>query len=169
MMIRYNAENDQTNQEAGLPTTGTLSDRIRERLKQYVLDEDPAVKEHLEWFQDQKLGLMVHFGLYSQLGMKESWPLIDLSSYGNNPKWTRWQFPEEKDPKELKYEYSQLHKTFNPVRFDPDEWAEFAEDTGFKYLLFTTKHHDGFCMWDTKTTPYSLTGPETPYRTNRNV
>jgi len=166
MAVKYNQQNDQTRQIAGLPLTGTREERLRQRIEGYVWDDDPNVQEHIEWFLDQKLGLMIHWGVYSQLGMKESWPLIDHSSYGNNPKWTRWQFPEDTDPKEFKAMYSNLHKTFNPVRFDPDEWAEFAKDAGFKYLLFTTKHHDGFCMWDTKVTNYSVTGPESPYFDN---
>ena len=169
MPIRYNTEQGGERQVAGVQVTDELSERLRRQTEAYVRDDDPAVREHLEWFQDQKLGLMIHFGLYSQLGMKESWPLIDESAWGDDPTWTRWQFPPDQDPAELKRMYAQLHRSFNPLRFDPDEWADFARDTGFKYLLFTTKHHDGFCMWDTKTTDYRVTGPESPYRDNRNA
>jgi alpha-L-fucosidase len=60
-----------------------------------------------------------------------------------------------------------LNKTFNPLRFQPELWADLAAENGFKYLNFTTKHHDGFCMWDTKTTDYRITGPDCPFHTHK--
>jgi alpha-L-fucosidase len=55
------------------------------------------------------------------------------------------------------------------VRFQPDKWAEFAAENGFKYLIFTTKHHDGFCMFDTKYSNYKITAPECPFSTHRDA
>jgi alpha-L-fucosidase len=98
---------------------------------------------------DQKFGLMVHWGLYNQMGIKESWPLVDKP-------WTKWQFKPGTTNREVKEMYAQLHRGFLPLRFDPDEWAEAAYAAGFRYLCFTTKHHDGFCMWDTKCTDYNI-------------
>ncbi len=134
----------------------------RQREKAYKYTDNPDVREHLEWFQDQKFGLMIHWGLYNILGIKESWPLVDNS-------WTKWQFKSSTTNKEVKEMYAQLHKAFLPLRFDPDEWADIAYKAGFRYLCFTTKHHDGFCMWDTKTTDYKVTGPEVPWRNNKNA
>ncbi|MDF2721943.1 MAG: Alpha-L-fucosidase [Paenibacillus sp.] len=122
--------------------------------------ESPEVLAQLEKFQDQKFGLMVHWGLYNLGGLKESWPLIDLD-------WTKWQYPPHTSWQEVKEMYLQLHKGFFPIRFDPEEWADIAANAGFKYLNMTTKHHDGFCMWDTATTNYKVTGPECPYRTQK--
>jgi alpha-L-fucosidase len=63
-------------------------------------------------------------------------------------------------------EYWALNKQFNPVNFDPDAWAEMFAQAGAKYVCFTTKHHDGFCMWDTATTDYKITGPDCPFHAN---
>jgi alpha-L-fucosidase len=60
--------------------------------------------------------------------------------------------------------YDNLYKKFNPVKFDPDEWVRLAKDAGMKYLVFTSKHHDGFCNFDSKLTNYKITSPESPYR-----
>ena len=53
-------------------------------------------------------------------------------------------------------EYDNLYKQFNPVKFDADRWAQIAKDAGMKYIVFTTKHHDGFCMFDTKQTDFNV-------------
>ncbi|MEN6645488.1 MAG: alpha-L-fucosidase [Armatimonadia bacterium] len=94
----------------------------------------------IEWFKDVKFGMFIHWGVYALLGKGE---------------WIRnvGQIPEE--------EYVKLPPKFNPTKFDPDEWAALAKRAGMKYMVFTTKHHDGFCMWDTKTTDYKITN--TPY------
>jgi alpha-L-fucosidase len=62
--------------------------------------------------------------------------------------------------------YENLQTTFNPVNFNPDKWASAAKDAGMKYVVFTTKHHDGFCMFDTKQTDYKITSSKTPFSTN---
>ncbi|GGA32531.1 alpha-L-fucosidase [Paenibacillus physcomitrellae] len=130
--------------------------------RDWVKPEDPVLLERLEWFQDQKLGLMMHWGPYSQLGLVESWALSD-----GDADWARHDVDWGVDGEELKREYFALNKTFNPIRFQPEQWAELAADSGFKYLTFTTKHHDGFCMWDTHTTDYRITGPECPFHTHK--
>lgn len=136
---------------------------ILSQAENYQYPTDTRLLDKLEWFRDQKFGLMVHWGLYNQLGIKESWPLVDCFE------WTKWQFKPGTTNKDVKEMYAQLHRGFLPLRFDPDEWADIAERAGFKYLCFTTKHHDGFCLWDTKTTDYKTTGSEVPYRNNKNA
>ncbi|WP_020620906.1 alpha-L-fucosidase [Paenibacillus daejeonensis] len=128
------------------------------REEDWVRPEDPLLLERLEWFRDQKLGLMMHWGPYSQLGLVESWALSDGDS-----DWARDGVDWGVDGEELKREYFGLNRTFNPIRFQPRLWAELAAEGGFRYLNFTTKHHDGFCMWDTQTTDYRITGPDTPF------
>lgn len=130
--------------------------------KQYVRPDNPDVLENLEWFKDQKLALMMHWGPYSQLGVVESWALSDESA-----SWSRSEIDWEDDVEVFKKQYYDLNKSFNPVRFQPEEWAELAEEGGFKYLIFTTKHHDGYCMWDTKTTNYRITDQQTPFHTHK--
>ena len=129
----------------------------------YVVPPSP-IKEKLEEFRDMKLGFMVHFGLYQQLGIIASWGMDDASShwsratekYGYKPDW-------QKDGAKFREEYFGLIDSFNPVRINTDDWADLAKETGFKYLIFTTKHHDGFCLWDTKQTDYKVTSERCPF------
>ncbi|WP_211749763.1 alpha-L-fucosidase [Paenibacillus sp. Marseille-Q4541] len=130
--------------------------------EKWTKPEDPAILEQLEWFRDQKLGLMMHWGIYSQIGLVESWALID-----EDEEWSRNEVDWDVSSAELKQQYFDLNKSFNPLRFQPDQWADLAKESGFKYLIFTTKHHDGYCMWDTKTTDYRVTGPESPYKDHK--
>ena len=145
-------------------TRQTRLNDIKRRAANYKWPERKELLDQLEWFMDQKFGLMVHWGLYNQVGLKESWPLVD--NQGDN-RWTKWQFKPEIENIEVKKMYAELHKGFLPIRFDPKDWADAAYAAGFRYLEFTTKHHDGFCMWDTKTTDYKVTGSEVPWRTHK--
>lgn len=129
---------------------------------EYVWPTDPKVLEKLEWFQDQKLALMMHWGPYSQLGIVESWALSDADA-----EWSRGGVDWGVTGKEFKQQYFDLNKTFNPIRFEPEKWADIAKEAGVRYLIFTTKHHDGFCMWDTKYSDYKLTAPDCPFHTHK--
>lgn len=130
----------------------------------YVASTDPQVLQQLEWFKDQKIGLMMHWGPYSQLGLVESWAVSDQDA-----EWSRNGVDWDVNGEQFKKQYFDLNKTFNPVRFQPDLWAELARDAGFRYLTFTTKHHDGFCMWDTKFSDYKITAEDCPFHTNKNA
>jgi alpha-L-fucosidase len=134
------------------------------RADRYVPPKEEAVKAQLEWFQDQKIALMMHWGIYSQWGVVESWALSD-----EDTSWCRERDDFEFDDKTFKEQYFALNKTFNPVRFRPEKWAEEAANAGFKYVVFTTKHHDGFCMWDSKYSDYKITSPDCPFHTNKNA
>jgi alpha-L-fucosidase len=125
--------------------------------KQY--EESEMLKERLEWFQDQKLGLIFHWGIYSVAGIVESWQLSEGDEWAREEGWGG-------DIKKLQTDYWNLYKKFNPVKFNPDEWADIAEKSGIKYLVFTTKHHDGFNMFDTKQSDYKITSPECPFHDN---
>ncbi|ANQ51960.1 alpha-L-fucosidase [Flammeovirga sp. MY04] len=122
--------------------------------KEYVVEKDPKVQQKLEDWQDLKLGFFVHWGAYSVEGLCESWPVVSED--------VDWLTPHE-DLNAFRKHYFDLPKRFNPTKFDPTQWAELAEDMGAKYFVFTTKHHDGFTMWDTKQTDYKITNPEYPY------
>lgn len=124
----------------------------------YIPPKSPAVQEHLNWFRGLKLGFMLHWSPTCQLGLSMSWPL----SNGDGT-WSQKDIDWVDDIEEFKEQYRALNKTFNPVRFRPDKWAKLAKECGFKYLLFTTKHHDGFCMFDTKTTDYRVTHSSCPF------
>ena len=145
-----------------------MADNIKQGLHgcsredQYVRPEDPLIRERLEWFQDQKLALMMHYGPYSQLGIDASWALSD-----GDFSWSRRSVDWEDDPETFRKQYIDMYKSFNPVRFQPDKWAEFAAENGFRYLIFTTKHHDGFCMFDSKYTDYKITNPDCPFHAHK--
>lgn len=130
---------------------------------EYVAPQEKPVQEHLKWFMDQKLGLMMHWAPGCQLGTYESWPLSD-----GDGTWSQEDFTWA-DIETCKQQYWNANKTFNPVKFNPANLADLAAECGFKYLLFTSKHHDGFCMFDTKTTDYKITAPDCPFHTNKNA
>jgi len=121
----------------------------------YVESKDPAVKAKLEWFKDQKLCLFMCLGPYSDGGIVESWALSD-----GDASWSRRQVDWTKDGEAFKRQYWSLAKSFNPIRFRPDRWADIAARNGFKYVLFTCKQHDGFCLWDSKYTDFKVTGKD---------
>ncbi|MCD6350548.1 MAG: alpha-L-fucosidase, partial [Armatimonadetes bacterium] len=103
-----------------------------------------AKAEDMQWWLDAKFGLFVHWGPISLLGKEISWSRGERPGIGGHG-------PVPVDV------YDNLYKRFNPVKFNADEWVALAKAAGMKYLVFTTKHHDGFCMWDTKTTDYKIT------------
>ena len=131
--------------------------------EEYISPKSEAVKEHLEWFMDQKLGLMMHWAPGCQLGTYESWPLSD-----GDGSWSQEDMTWD-DVEVCKQQYRDANLTFNPVKFSPESWARMASECGFKYLLFTTKHHDGFCMYNTKTTDYKITADDCPFHTHKNA
>lgn len=118
--------------------------------------------QRLEWFQDLKFGFMVHWGPYSQWGCMESWPLVPEDKFGRPDDLKAWT-ERDKDMARFTRDYRALPKTFNPVKFDPGKWAEAAKAAGMRYVVFTTKHHDGFSMFDTKLTDYRITAADVPF------
>ncbi|MBI3919870.1 MAG: alpha-L-fucosidase, partial [Armatimonadetes bacterium] len=93
-----------------------------------------------QWFSEAKFGMFIHWGVYALLEKGEWIRTVD-------------QIPQD--------EYAKLPPNFNPVKFSPDEWADLAKRAGMKYMVVTTKHHDGFCMFDAHNTDWKVT--KTPY------
>jgi len=100
-----------------------------------------AEPEAVEWFQDAKFGLFVHWGVYSVLG---------------NGEWVMHRTKMTVD------EYEKLPPKFNPVKFDPKEWVTMVKSAGQRYITITSRHHDGFSMFDSKTSDYNIV-EKTPY------
>jgi alpha-L-fucosidase len=127
--------------------------------------QEPWLKERLEWFSDLKFGFMIHWGAYSQWGCIESWPLVEVDKWARPDDLAAW-VERGKDLERFKRDYWALPKTFNPVKFDPDAWAASAKQAGMRYVVFTTKHHDGFSMFDTRLSDYRVTAPDVPFGAN---
>lgn len=125
----------------------------------YITPKDQLVIRKLEKWHDLKFGLFMHWGTYSQWGVSESWTICPDD-------WVTRSGPLSSSYFEYKKAYEQLQTTFNPTDFDPQKWANAAKQAGMKYVVFTTKHHDGFSMFDTKQTDYKITDPKTPFSTN---
>ena len=113
----------------------------------YEWPTDPAVLQKLDQWQDLKFGVLMHWGIYATQGMVESWAIC-------NEEWIRR--PEGSVYEDYKKWYWDLSKEFNPVKFNPDQWADVFSKAGMKYMIFTTKHHDGFCMFDSQYTDFSI-------------
>ncbi|MDH8702194.1 alpha-L-fucosidase [Dysgonomonadaceae bacterium PH5-43] len=96
--------------------------------------------ERLSWWTNDRFGLFIHWGVYAMPARHE------------------WVKRNERISDE---KYNMYTEYFNPDLYDPTEWAKKTKEAGMKYVVFTTKHHDGFCMWDTKHTDYKITN--TPY------
>jgi alpha-L-fucosidase len=93
-----------------------------------------------DWFFAKRFGLFIHWGIYA------------LDGWHEQVQW-RQGIPKAR--------YVQRAERFNPIRFEPDAWLDLAQEAGMEYLCFTTKHHDGFCMWDSRHSDYKVTN--TPY------
>lgn len=115
---------------AALCLAGTaLSSAAQDR----VTGETPAdYAERMAWFGNAKLGIFIHWGIYAVKGVSESW------SFYNG----RISFDD----------YMAQKKGFTAANYNAKEWVDLIEQSGAKYTVLTTKHHDGFCLWDTKTT-----------------
>lgn len=106
-------------------------------------DYEPS-SENLEarqWFQDARFGMFIHWGVYSVLGDGE------------------WVMNNQNIPIDA---YEKLPGFFNPIEYDPEEWVQLAKSAGMKYITITSRHHDGFSMFDTEASDYNIV-KQTPY------
>ncbi len=108
--------------------------------------------ERMEWWRDARFGMFIHWGLYAVPAGE--WKGKRIPGIGE------WIMANAAIPVT---EYEQLAKQFNPVKFDAEQWVEIAKNAGMKYIVITSKHHDGFCMWDSKYTDYDIINA-TPFK-----
>jgi alpha-L-fucosidase len=123
----------------------------------YIGPKDPEVKQNLERWQDYKFGVLIHMGLYSQLGICESWGLAPED-------WVTRNGYDDYDS--FASDYRGARFSLNPTNLDSEKWAKMFKNAGVKYLIFTSKHHDGFCMYDSKYTDFKITNPNLPNAKN---
>ncbi|WP_158750599.1 alpha-L-fucosidase [Acidobacterium sp. S8] len=105
--------------------------------------QSPAC-DRTSWYRNAKFGMFIHWGPYSQASVEASWPIMRPKPGGIT-----------------EADYVALAKTFNPVKYDPHAFVDLARSAGQEYMVFTTKHHDGFCMFDSDYTDYKIT--KSPY------
>ncbi|QDU54227.1 Alpha-L-fucosidase [Aeoliella mucimassa] len=118
-----------------------------------VLADEPAANaidqdQRMEWWRDARFGLFIHWGLYS----------IPAGEWQGNTNHAEWIRHTAHIPLET---YNQYTDEFNPTEFDADEWVKMAKQAGMKYLVITSKHHDGFCLWPSDQTEFDVSS--TPF------
>jgi alpha-L-fucosidase len=103
------------------------------------------------WFREARFGMFIHWGLYAVPAGE--W---NGKKYGGGVEWI------QSYAKIPTAEYTPLIKKFNPVKYNADDWVRLAKDAGMKYIVITSKHHDGFCLWDSAQTDWDVAS--TPYQ-----
>jgi alpha-L-fucosidase len=113
---------------------------------------DAAKEQRLKWFREAKYGLFIHWGLYA----------IPAGQWNGkrSPGLGEWVMFRSTVPVK---EYEKLTARFNPVKFNADEWVKLAKDAGMKYIVITSKHHDGFALWKSKASAYNI-ADATPFK-----
>jgi alpha-L-fucosidase len=124
----------------------------RSRAEEPFLKETLADREaRMQWWRDARFGMFIHWGLYAiPAGTWDGKPIAGIGE---------WIMDRANIPVD---QYEKLAGRFNPVKYDPAEWARIAKDAGVKYIVITSKHHDGFCLFDTETTDWDVVDA-TPY------
>jgi alpha-L-fucosidase len=113
---------------------------------------NPGRRPALDWYLEAKFGLFIHWGAYSVAGAEASWPIM-------TPDLSEVMFGTTTRIREA--DYAALPQRFNPQDFDAGAWVRSAQGAGMRYMVFTAKHHDGFCMFDAPGTNYKITN--TPF------
>jgi alpha-L-fucosidase len=112
------------------------------------METEPQMSEqdqHMEWWRDARFGLFIHWGLYAQpAGVWKGEEIPGISE---------WIMANAKIPVK---EYEQLAATFNPVKYNAEQWVRLAKQAGVKYIVITSKHHDGFAMFHSKASSYNI-------------
>jgi alpha-L-fucosidase len=130
-----------------------LSSALAQGAPQAPAPDSPEAKQaRLAWFKDAKFGLFIHWGLYAIPAGE--WKGKHVPGIGE------WIMNRARIPVA---EYEQLAKQWNPVKFDPDAWVRMAQDAGMKYIVITSKHHDGFALFDSKVTGWDVVDA-TPFK-----
>jgi alpha-L-fucosidase len=124
--------------------TGLLSCKPKEP-KNYLNETKEQIAERMQWWHDARFGMFIHWGPYA----------VPAGQYKGQdiPGIGEWIMSTAKIPVN---EYEEFAKAFNPVRFNAAEWVRIAKDAGMKYIVLTSKHHDGFCLWDSKVSKYDI-------------
>src|ERR1700677_2529685 len=122
------------------PTLVRAADEVQTNAPETQQERDAR----MAWWRQAKFGLFIHWGVYS----------VPAGYYhGKSVGGGEWIMNHSKIPKA---EYQAFAKEFNPVKFNADGWVKMAKDAGMKYIVITSKHHDGFAMFDTKASDWNI-------------
>lgn len=121
---------------------------VYDKSNDYEWPSDQKVVEKLKEWQDLKFGVLFHWGIYAVPGIVESWSICDEGWITRDTTMTYQQYKDW---------YWGMADKLNPMDFNPEQWADVMQQAGMKYMIFTTKHHDGFCMYDSKYTDFTIT------------
>ncbi|MDF7806332.1 alpha-L-fucosidase [Pontiellaceae bacterium B12219] len=124
---------------------GLLASLNATRAAELIVESDEAYQQRMQWFTDAQFGLFIHYGVYSTLGGEWKGEPV--------PKYAEWI---QRWGKITPEEYIPLAADFHPDNLDADLWVKTAKEAGMNYMVITTKHHEGFCLWDSAFTEYDL-------------
>ena len=117
--------------------------------QQMIKETKEQHDKRMEWWRDARFGMFIHWGLYA----------IPAGEWNGNTTYAEWIRNQAEIPIDV---YDKFVSQFNPVKFDADEWVRTAKNAGMKYIVITSKHHDGFCLFDSKYTDYDVMS--TPFK-----
>ncbi len=161
LVVAINHGMSQTENKSAAPfKDDPLAVKLTQNLSEtdtYVWPKDPKVMQNLKRWQGYKFGLLIHMGLYSELGIVESWALCPEDWITRDGYEDYYKFCTD---------YRNTKSKFNPVNFDPQKWAGMFKGSGAKYMIYSSKHHDGFCLFDSKYTDFKVTDKGCPYSAN---
>ena len=109
----------------------------------FLNESSQQLDQRMQWWRHDRFGMFIHWGLYA----------VPAGQWNGNTNHAEWIRTTAQIPRD---EYDKFQAKFNPVKFDADQWVMMAKNAGMKYIVITSKHHDGFCLWDSKVTNYDI-------------
>jgi alpha-L-fucosidase len=139
----------QTTEQTKDSTTAQVADSSSAQVaaKDYLKETKEEKDARMKWWKDARFGMFIHWGVYAMPAGEHKGQVLKQDQIGE------WIMSSLKIPVA---EYEEYSKQFNPTKFDAKEWVRIAKDAGMKYIVITSKHHDGFCLWDSKVSEYDI-------------
>lgn len=132
-----------------LITGGCNSPKKTTEQKNYLIETEAERNQRMEWWREARFGMFIHWGLYA----------VPAGEWGGKNTYGEWIRSSAEIPLDT---YDQFRGKFNPTQFSAKDWVKMAKDAGMKYIVITTKHHDGFAIYDSKASDFDIMA--TPYK-----